>query len=169
MNISIMQPYFMPYIGYWQMMNLVDTFVLLDDVNFIKKGWINRNRILLNGEAHTFTLPLQKASQNKRINEISLSEDFDSWQRKFIQTLTYGYRKAPHFEGTMQLINSIFSCKERNLSLFLSNSLQFVAKFCGIGTNFICSSDIQLEQSVKGKTELLLFVKRWELINTLTL
>ena len=64
MKIRIMQPYFMPYIGYFQLMNSVDKFIFLDNVNFIKRGWINRNQILVNGQAHLFTIPLQKASQN---------------------------------------------------------------------------------------------------------
>lgn len=67
MKIGIMQPYFMPYIGYWQLINEVDKFVLLDDVNYIMRGYINRNNILLNGEIYRFTIPVHKASQNKSV------------------------------------------------------------------------------------------------------
>ena len=65
MKIGIMQPYFMPYIGYWQLIGAVDKFVILDDVNYIMRGFINRNSILLNGKPYRFTLPVEKASQNK--------------------------------------------------------------------------------------------------------
>ena len=75
MMLAIMQPYFFPYIGYLQLINAVDRFVILDDVNFINKGWINRNRILLNGAPHLFTLPLIKAIQNKLISEIEILHD----------------------------------------------------------------------------------------------
>ena len=68
-KVAIMQPYFFPYIGYWQLINAVDKFVLLDDVNFIMRGYINRNSILLNNKAHLFSIPLEKPSQNKMINE----------------------------------------------------------------------------------------------------
>ena len=71
-KVAIMQPYLFPYIGYFQLLNAVDIFVLFDDVNYINRGWINRNRILLNGKPHLFTIPLHKASQNKLINEIEI-------------------------------------------------------------------------------------------------
>ena len=72
MKIGIMQPYFFPYIGYWQLINAVDKFVIYDDVNFIMRGYINRNAILINGQAYKFSIPLEKPSQNKLINEINL-------------------------------------------------------------------------------------------------
>jgi hypothetical protein len=75
MKIAIMQPYLFPYIGYFQMINTVDHFVFYDDVNFINRGWINRNRILVNGKDTFITVPLIKASQNKKINEINLFFD----------------------------------------------------------------------------------------------
>ena len=75
MNIAIMQPYFFPYIGYFQLMHRVDKFVVLDDVNYINRGWINRNRLMLNGAAHFFTIPLKSASQNKLICDLELSDD----------------------------------------------------------------------------------------------
>ena len=68
MKLGIMQPYFMPYLGYWQLINAVDKYVLLDDVNFIMRGYINRNNILINGASHLFSIPLVKPSQNKLIN-----------------------------------------------------------------------------------------------------
>lgn len=74
MKTVIMQPYLFPYLGYWQMIAAADTFVLFDDVNYIKRGWINRNNILLNNSVHLFTLPLVKASQNKLINEINITK-----------------------------------------------------------------------------------------------
>ena len=87
-----MQPYFMPYIGYWQLIKAVDKYVVYDDVNYIKKGWINRNNILVNGNAKLFSVSLKEASQNKLINEIEISDDFN----KFLKTLYFCYSKAPH-------------------------------------------------------------------------
>ena len=91
-----MQPYFMPYIGYFQLINAVDKFIVYDDVNYINKGWINRNNILVNGKVHSFTIPLKEASQNKLINEIYLSEE-TKWRINFLKTLEQNYTKAPFF------------------------------------------------------------------------
>ena len=72
MKLAVMQPYLFPYLGYWQMITFVDKFVLFDDVNYIVRGWINRNNILMNGKSHLFTLPLNGASPNKLICELTL-------------------------------------------------------------------------------------------------
>ena len=73
MRLGIMQPYFLPYIGYWQLLNAVDTYILYDDVNYINRGWINRNRIMINGAPSYLTIPLNGARQNKKIQEIAVS------------------------------------------------------------------------------------------------
>lgn len=93
-----MQPYFFPYIGYFQMLNAVETFVFLDNVNFIKKGHIHRNTISLNGKDHFFTIPLAKASQNKLISQIELHKSYDPWKEKFKKTLTHAYKKSENFD-----------------------------------------------------------------------
>ena len=77
MTVAIMQPYLFPYIGYWQLIHAVDTFVIFDDVNYIKKGYINRNNILVNGQKQTFTLELMSASQNKLINDIDIGNNIE--------------------------------------------------------------------------------------------
>ena len=79
--LAIMQPYFLPYIGYFQLMKAVDRFIVYDDVSFITRGWINRNRILIGQKPMTFVIPLAGASQNKLINEIAIVDD-DHWRRK---------------------------------------------------------------------------------------
>ena len=73
MKVAIMQPYFFPYLGYFQLIESADNFIFYDDVNFKKKGWVNRNNILVNNEKKLLTVPLQKASQNKMINEVLLN------------------------------------------------------------------------------------------------
>ena len=96
MKLAIMQPYFVPYIGYWQLMNAVDQFVVYDDVNFINRGWVNRNRILANGHPKYFNMPLLGASQNKLIYEIEVNPDL-SLIEKNIRRLENAYRKAPYY------------------------------------------------------------------------
>ena len=104
MTIGIMQPYFMPYIGYWQLLASVDIYVIYDDVNYIKKGWINRNNILVNNDKQLFTISLNGASQNKLINEITIADDFT----KLRKTITMAYHKAPYYNNIMNLLDDIF-------------------------------------------------------------
>ena len=105
MTLAIMQPYLFPYIGYWQLLNAVDTFVLYDDVNYINKGYINRNSILVDGKAQQFTLELINASQNKLINEIEIGNN----SKKLLKTITQSYIKAPFFEDIITLIEEILT------------------------------------------------------------
>ena len=86
MKLGIMQPYFLPYIGYFQLIKAVDKFIIYDDVNFIKKGWINRNNLLVDGQPFLFSAPLIKVSQNRKINEIKMVESHE-WHRKLLKTI----------------------------------------------------------------------------------
>src|SRR6186997_2821648 len=96
MRVAIMQPYVFPYLGYYQLLHAADRFVCFDDVNFIKKGWINRNRILLNGVAHTFTIPIAGASQNNTIRASRIADD-PAWKPKLLANIRHAYAKAPCF------------------------------------------------------------------------
>ena len=96
MKAAVMQPYLFPYIGYFQLINAVDTFVVYDDVNYIKKGWINRNSILVNEKPFLFTVDLKEVSQNKLINEITIDEN-SNWKKNILRTIELSYKKAPFF------------------------------------------------------------------------
>lgn len=101
-----MQPYIFPYIGYFHLVHSVDKFIFLDDVNYINRGWINRNRISQVHDKHDymFTIPLDGASQNKKINEIRLHENYITWRDSFHKTFTNVYRKAPNTKSVEALI-----------------------------------------------------------------
>ena len=133
MKVGIMQPYFFPYIGYYQLMNAVDKFVILDDVNYINRGWINRNRILINGEPKLISMPLKDASQNKLINEIEIAND-QKWREKLLKTLQYNYKKAPFFHDVVLLVEKIILNKEQNLSTFIFTSIIAINKYLEIKT-----------------------------------
>ena len=151
MKLGIMQPYFMPYIGYWQLMAAVDTYVIYDDVNFIKKGWINRNNILVNNTKQLFTIALEGASQNKLINEISIADDFV----KLRKTIAMAYRKAPYYNDTMELLNDIFAFESKNLAKFLENSIRLMAEYLGFKTEILLSSNLDKDNSLKGQEKIL--------------
>ena len=140
MKIAIMQPYLFPYIGYFQMINAVDTFVFYDDVNFIKRGWVNRNKILVNGNEKLFTIPLIDASQNKLINEIEINSN-NKELNKLLNTISQNYKKAPHFEQVFPLIKGFLNLKQRFISEMAVDSIKEISKYLKIDTEFILSSE----------------------------
>jgi hypothetical protein len=151
MKLAIMQPYFFSYIGYWQLINAVDTFVIYDDVNFIKKGYINRNSILLNGKPHIFTLELIGASQNKLINEIGVGGN----SQKILKIIKHSYSKAPYYDTVFPIIKDILDNKEKNLAKFLEYSLKKISEYLEMDTRFIYSSDIRKNNSLKAQEKIM--------------
>lgn len=148
-TIAIMQPYFLPYIGYFQLMAAVDKFVVFDDVNFINRGWINRNRLLLNGAAHTFTVPLRNASQNKLICEIELDNE-QNWREKLLRTIRQAYGKAPCYASVMVLMENIIFYPTIRLDEFLLNSLRKVTHYLSLEVEIEGSSRTYKNAHLKG-------------------
>ncbi|MFX4284298.1 WbqC family protein [Aliarcobacter butzleri] len=151
MTLAIMQPYLFPYIGYWQLINAVDSFVIYDDVNYINKGYINRNSILSNEKSQQFTLELIGASQNKLINEIEIGNN----SKKLLKTIEMSYKKAPYFEIIFSIIEDIFHQEEKNLAKFIGYSLQKIANYLDIDTKFIYSSHIEKDNTLKAQDKIL--------------
>lgn len=107
-TVAIMQPYLFPYIGYYQLLVAADCFIVYDDVQFIKGGWINRNRLLINGTPFLFTVPLNSPSPNRNICEIDLGENA-LWYSKLLQTIAQGYHRAPYFEQVFALLERVLN------------------------------------------------------------
>jgi hypothetical protein len=154
MKLAIMQPYIFPYIGYFQLLNYVDRFVLYDNVNFINKGWINRNNILINKQAGLFTIPLKKASQNKLINEIEILDD-GKWKAKFLKTVELSYKKSPYFTETFSLIKEIVLIEENNLSKFIHSSLILITQYLNINTSINNSSSAVKKSQLKAQDRII--------------
>lgn len=142
-KIAIMQPYFFPYIGYFQLINAVDEFVVYDNIQYTKKGWINRNRFLLNGKDQYFTLPLKKDSDYLNINERHLADDYNKLNERQLRKLENAYRKAPYLKEVMPLLSECFLCQKDNLFDFIYNSIEKVNNFLGIETKITISSGIE--------------------------
>ena len=147
MTLGIMQPYFMTYIGYWQLMAAVDTYVVYDDVNYIKGGWVARNNILLNGQKHMFTITLNGASPNKLFNEITIKDDF----KKFSRLIESAYRKAPYYSEVSALLDKIYNYEDKSLGAFMMNSFQVVLDYLEIDTKLVLSSTIEKDNDLRGK------------------
>ena len=151
MKLGIMQPYFMPYIGYFQLMKAVDKYVVYDDVNYIKGGWANRNYILINGEKEMFTVTLQKASPNKLFNEIVIGDDF----KKLMKTLQMNYSRAINFDQTMVLMERIISFPNKQLAVFIANSFREILSYLSVETEILMSSEIPKDNSLRGKDKII--------------
>jgi hypothetical protein len=154
MCIAIMQPYLFPYIGYFQLINAVDKFVILDDVNYINRGWINRNRILVNNGDYTFTVPLKDASQNRKICDTYISDD-TKWQGKLLKTIELAYKKAQYFDRAFPIITEIIQNEEKNISKFIGQSLLLLNQYLVINTTIAASSSIYKNSHLKAQDKII--------------
>jgi hypothetical protein len=141
MKLAIMQPYVFPYIGYFQLLHAVDTFVFYDDVTFIKQGWVNRNRILVNGRAMYITVPVQSASSFVLIRDTRIaSEEKTRWRTKMLTMLHQAYCRAPFYHEMMPHLQGIFSYQCTSISELAKYSVVETAKLLDITTTIIPSS-----------------------------
>ena len=148
-RIAIMQPYFYPYIGYFHLLAAVDVFVLYDNIQYTKKGWINRNRFLRDGCDVLFSIPLKKASDYCDVNEREVSDQFDRF--KLTKKIGAAYRKAPFFTEAMELFTRAIECPESNLFLFIKHSLVSLCQWLGIKTTIIDSSSVAINHTLRGQ------------------
>ena len=138
MKLAIMQPYFFPYLGYFQLIHAADVFVIFDDVNYINKGWINRNNILVNGKTNLITLPLKEANQEK-----------------LLKTIEFNYKKAPFFELIHPIITDIMTSKLDNISAFNLNAITTICNYLDISSKIIPSSVIYNNADLKAQNRIL--------------
>lgn len=154
MKVGIMQPYFFPYLGYWQLINAVDQYVLLDDVNFITRGYINRNSILINGAPHKFSISLQKPSQNKLICETKLNFPLKE-RHSFLKMVEMAYKKAKYFEDIYPEIEKIVLFDEDDLTGFIENSIKTIQNYIGGTATILRSSKIEKDTSLKAQARII--------------
>ena len=154
MKIAIMQPYILPYIGYFQLIKAVDKFIIYDDVNFINRGWINRNRLLVGGKDSLFTIPLKEASQNKLIHEIEVNWDA-AWKSKFLKTLEQSYKKAPYYTDVLPLVQASLALDNVPISEVIVENLRILCSYLDIKTEIIASSRSYNNQHLKAQERIL--------------
>lgn len=147
MKLAIMQPYLFPYLGYWQLIDSVDKFVIYDDVNYIKQGYINRNSILEKGVSKFITLETKGASSFVKINEVMVGGN----RLKFLKTIQQNYSKAPYFAKRFDLLRELFDFSEESLARFVGNTIQVISyEVLGVATDFVYSSDIKKNDALNG-------------------
>jgi len=153
MTLGIMQPYLLPYIGYWQLLAAVDRFVVYDNIKYTKQGWINRNRFLRHGTDAFFTLPLKKGSDALDIRDRSVADDFDS--HGILNPLREAYRKAPFFDDAFPVIETIVAAAPRNLFQYLLGSITQIASYLDIRTPITVSSTVPIDHQLKADQKVL--------------
>ena len=149
-----MQPYFLPYLGYFQLIAAVDKFILLDDAAYMKQGWINRNRMLLNGAPHFFTLPVLGASPHRRICDLSLAAQ-PPWRNKLLTSIHHAYCRAPNYRTVLPLVETIVHFESVQLDAYLLNSLQQMMRYLEIGTELVPSSRTYANYELRGERRVL--------------
>jgi hypothetical protein len=153
MRLAIMQPYFFPYMGYFQLIAAVDLFIVYDNIKYTKRGWINRNRMLQNGKDVMFSLPLKSDSDACDVCERALAADFN--RDRLLNQFKGAYRRAPYFGETFPLLERIVQYEDTNLFRFLHHSIVETCGHLGIGTEIRISSGVAIDHGLKNQDKVL--------------
>lgn len=153
-TVAIMQPYLFPYLGYFQLFHAADTFVLLDNVNYIQRGWINRNRILGPQGTQSICLPVVQASQHKTIMQHDLCQP-EYHRPKLLKLLQHTYSKAPYYQTVLPLITQILEHKQTNLAAFIQHSLIQICTYLELDCEFQMASECVIDSSLTGQARIL--------------
>ena len=150
-KVAIMQPYFLPYIGYWQLINAVDEFVVYDNIEFTKKGWFNRNRILEIDHDRLFTIPIKKDSDFLTVGERYISDDAAKENARTLRIIQTNYKKAPYYDTVYPLIESCFLYNDKNLFEYIYNSIKAICEYLDINTKITLSSHVTINHGLKAE------------------
>lgn len=160
MKIAIMQPYFFPYIGYFSLIKNTDHFIFFDTPQYIRKGWINRNRIIgANGDATFFSVPVQKMPRETAINKMLISQNED-WKQKILGQLNI-YKRAPHYLEVLELVQSTLNIQTLSISELAIKSIINTCEYLGIKveSDIFSRMNISLPQ-INGPDEWALYITK---------
>jgi hypothetical protein len=155
MTTAIMQPYLFPYIGYWQLINAVDTLVIYDNIQFSKSGWYVRNNIILNGKKTLFSVPLRKDSDYLDVKDRFISENASDIINKILAQIRNGYQRAPYFNNVYPIIEKAFLFEDKNVFNYIYNSIIMVCEYLEINTNIVISSNVDINHSLKSQDKVI--------------
>ncbi|SJK83786.1 WbqC family protein [Halomonas elongata] len=141
-KLAVMQPYLFPYVGYFQLMYASDKFVIYDDVNYIKQGYINRNTVLSQGQPQRFTVPVPGASSNKKIKDLYYSSDV----KKTLSLLEQSYSKSPYFNEIYPIVHEVLVSPNRSIASLCEKSYQLIFEYLGLELQTYKSSDLDYER-----------------------
>jgi len=161
LKLAAMQPYLFPYLGYFQLIKAVDVFVILDTVQYIKRGWINRNCILQRGQRKLFTLPLERAGSFRPINDRRIAEEAKN-RKKLLTLIAESYQEAPLFREVYPLLEKAIETGGQRLDLCLQATLQAVCGYLEIATPLIPLSRLPLGAEPKGLERILALCRHFQ-------
>lgn len=151
------QPYLFPYLGYWQLMNASDIYVIADNMQYIKKGYINRNYILSNNNPHRLTLEVQGVHLGIPINEVKVGNN----AKKILKTIFHAYTKAPYFSEAYPMIEEILLNDEKNLAKYVGYSIERIADYLDMDTKFVYESDLEVDYSLGAQSGIINICKQF--------
>ncbi len=156
-KLAIMQPYFLPYIGYYQLIAAADLFIVYDNIKYTKKGWINRNRLLRNGSDAIFSLALKKDSDFLNVIQRELAEDFD--RSRLLNQFRGAYSRAPYFRETFPLLENVVLNETQNLFHYIYNAILRTCEHIGITTEIRISSEVAVDEELKNQDKIIALCK----------
>lgn len=157
MRVAIMQPYFFPYVGYFQLIGAVDLFIVYDNIKYTKKGWINRNRMLQSGRDAMFSLPLRSDSDYLDVRDRALADDFN--RDKLLNQLRGAYGRAPNFAEVFPMIDRAVRHNDKNLFGYLHHALVCTCDHLGLKTPIRISSTIDIDHGLKNQDKVIALAK----------
>ena len=151
---AVMQPSLFPYIGYYQLVYASDVLIVYDDVNFIKKSYINRNSILVNGHEKLFSMSIHRASQNILIQNLYYAP-----VDKLIKTIQMSYCKTPYYKDVIDLITNVLNNENRNISKLNELSIRMVFDYLGISKKIVFASELDYDRTEERANRLIALTK----------
>jgi hypothetical protein len=153
---AVMQPYLFPYIGYYQLVYSADVFIIYDDVTFIKQSYINRNSILVNGQAKRFSVPVQGASSFTLIQSLAYGRE-----TKLLKTIQRAYSKAPYYRDVIDLISSVFTSENRSVARVNELSIRKVFEYLGLEKEIVFASELDYDRRAERADRLVTLTKMY--------
>jgi hypothetical protein len=150
MKLAVMQPYFFPYLGYFQGINAVDKYILYEHFNYPIEGWMNRNRLLMKfNQPFFFNALIKDKSPFKKIHQIELLED-NQWKKKILKALFFNYKGSAYFDEIYSLIEKIVFFESKFLYDYNANGIKSISKFLEIKTQISSENNnyVQLENEL---------------------
>ncbi len=140
MRLAIMQPYLFPYVGYFQLASAVDRFVFFDDVQYIQRGWINRNRFPIDGEPHYFTVPVKHGGHHSMIKDVMVATEQHRMLRQLVKTVGQRYQRAPQYSRVFPIFEAVIGRRDVSIAQMAAESVRAVFRYLGAGPAWVVSS-----------------------------
>jgi hypothetical protein len=158
-SAAVMQPYFIPYLGYFQLMQACDVFMFYDDAQYVKRSWMNRNRLFVGSAVDYYTIPIQAHSHTALINEIALTDEHDMHVKGLMKKFDRTYSKAQYFEETRDILDAVLKADSASFSGYVVAGLEILANRLKISFLSRLASESEIDSGLRGQEKLLSLVE----------